>query len=214
MLQEEPVDISEHSSGIRAERRRSKKESFTFKEKIMYYGAVKNCDIANGIGIRISLFVSGCRNHCPGCFQPETWAFDYGNPYTKETEDHIIELMAPEYVDGLSILGGDPFEPENQKDVLSLIQRAKKLYPEKNIWIYTGYTYEVLSSGKTHPCDIYTNDILSLTDVLIDGPFIEEKKDITLQFRGSSNQRLIDMNETRKQGKVVLLKERKRGSFY
>lgn len=180
----------------------------------MYYGAVKNCDIANGIGIRISLFVSGCRNHCPGCFQPETWAFDYGNPYTKETEDHIIELLAPEYIDGLSILGGDPFEPENQKDVLSLMRRAKKLYPEKNIWIYTGYTYEVLSSGKTHPCDIYTNDILSLTDVLIDGPFIEEKKDITLQFRGSSNQRLIDMNETRKQGKVVLLKERKRGSFY
>ncbi len=180
----------------------------------MYYGAIKNCDIANGIGIRISLFVSGCRNHCPGCFQSETWDFSYGTKYTKETSDYIINLLAPDYVDGLSILGGDPFEPENQEEVYLLMKRCKETYPNKTIWIYTGYIYEILIKGQYHPCYKYTNDILSLTDVLIDGPFIQEKKDISLQFRGSSNQRLIDMNETRKQNKIVLFKERQRGSFY
>ncbi len=179
----------------------------------MYYGAIKNCDIANGAGIRISLFVSGCRNHCKGCFQPETWDFEYGKPYTCETEKTLLELLAPDYIDGLSLLGGDPFEPENQRALLPLLKKVKTLYPQKNIWAYSGYTYEALTSQKGHPFCEVTSELLSFIDVLVDGAFIEKEKNIALQFRGSSNQRLIDMNETRKQGTLVLLPERKRGSI-
>jgi anaerobic ribonucleoside-triphosphate reductase activating protein len=179
----------------------------------MHYGALKNCDIANGPGIRVSLFVSGCRNHCPGCFQPETWDFNYGDLYTEETEKEILKLLSNEYVDGLSLLGGDPFEPENQAQLVLLMKKCKKNFPEKTIWIYTGYTYEKLISGNVHPCCEWTKEMLSLTDVLVDGRFIEDEKDISLQFRGSRNQRIIDIPETIKTGNIVIIPDKKRGSI-
>ena len=171
----------------------------------MYYGALKTCDIANGSGVRVTLFVSGCTNACEGCFQKETWDFSYGSLYTKETEDKIIEALYPSYVQGLTLLGGEPFEIENQKELIKLVRRVKKEYPEKNIWCYTGFTLEkdLIEGGKRH-CEA-TDEMLSYLDVLVDGKFEEDLKDIRLKFRGSSNQRLIDMNETRKQNKIVLL---------
>lgn len=150
----------------------------------MYYGAIKNCDIANGYGVRVSLFVSGCRRHCKGCFQPETWAFDYGKPFTHETETALLRLLEPDYIDGISILGGEPFEPENQEALVPFLTRLLGAMPHKTIWIYTGFVYEELR-GKS--------DLLRLVDVLVDGPFIEEQRDISLRFRGSGNQRLIDV---------------------
>ncbi|RHO22869.1 anaerobic ribonucleoside-triphosphate reductase activating protein [Amedibacterium intestinale] len=171
----------------------------------MYYGALKTCDIANGSGVRVTLFVSGCTNACKGCFQKETWDFHYGDLYTKETEDKIMEALYPSYVQGLTLLGGEPFEIENQKELIKLVRRVKKEYPEKNIWCYTGFTLEkdLIEGGKRH-CEV-TDEMLSYLDVLVDGKFEEDLKDIRLKFRGSSNQRLIDMNETRKQNKIVLL---------
>ncbi len=171
----------------------------------MYYGALKTCDIANGSGVRVTLFVSGCTNACKGCFQKETWDFHYGDLYTKETEDKIMEALYPSYLQGLTLLGGEPFEIENQKELIKLIRRVKKEYPEKNIWCYTGFTLEkdLIEGGKRH-CEV-TDEMLSYLDVLVDGKFEEDLKDIRLKFRGSSNQRLIDMNETRKQNKIVLL---------
>lgn len=171
----------------------------------MYYGALKTCDIANGSVVRVTLFVSGCTNACKGCFQKETWDFHYGDLYTKETEDKIMEALYPSYVQGLTLLGGEPFEIENQKELIKLVRRVKKEYPEKNIWCYTGFTLEkdLIEGGKRH-CEV-TDEMLSYLDVLVDGKFEEDLKDIRLKFRGSSNQRLIDMNETRKQNKIVLL---------
>ena len=158
----------------------------------MNYGAIKNCDIANGSGVRVSLFVSGCRNHCPGCFQPETWNFGYGQPFTAETEQEILGLLEPSYINGLTLLGGDPFEPENQRALLLFLRKVRAAYPEKDIWAYTGYTWEQLISG-THRVSLpETVEMLSLIDILVDGPFIQEKKDIRLHFRGSDNQRVID----------------------
>lgn len=160
----------------------------------MYYGNIKNCDIADGIGVRVSLFVSGCRNHCKGCFQPETWDFHYGKPYTKETEDKLIEMLKPSYIDGLTILGGDPMEPENRDELIPLLKRAKETYPEKTIWLYTGYTFDKV---KNYP-------IMQYIDILVDGRFVEEKKNLSLAFRGSENQRIIDVQTTLKTGKLVL----------
>lgn len=170
----------------------------------MYYGAIKNCDIANGEGVRISLFVSGCTNHCKGCFQPETWAFDYGKPFTRETEAELMKLLEPSYINGLTLLGGDPFEPENQRALTPLLRQLRRTMPHKTIWAYTGFTYEQLKTDGSHPrCEV-TDHMLSLLDVLVDGPFVEHEHDISLRFRGSSNQRLIDMNKTRDQGRIVL----------
>lgn len=167
----------------------------------MHYGKIQNCDIANGQGVRVSLFVSGCRNHCKNCFQPETWNFDYGNPYTEETEEYIIQLLSKPYIQGLTILGGEPLEPENQQGLLRLLKRVKSDYPEKDIWCYTGYTLEqALKDGSPCRCDV-TDELLSAIDVLVDGRFVEELKDITLKFRGSSNQRIISMKEWRKRTK-------------
>lgn len=177
----------------------------------MYYGEIKNCDIANGEGVRVTLFVSGCTNHCPGCFQPQTWAFDYGQPFTEETEDHILSLLSPGYINGLTLLGGEPFEPENQRALLPFLRRVKAAYPEKTIWAFSGFTYEELLNEGSHPRCEATDGILSLLDVLVDGRFVEELKNIGLRFRGSSNQRLIDLNATRRNGEIVLLPDRKRG---
>lgn len=174
----------------------------------MYYGAIKNCDIANGLGVRVSLFVSGCRNRCPGCFQPETWAFDYGQPFSKETEDHILELLRPDYINGLTLLGGDPFEPESQRVLLPFLRRVKEACPDKDIWAYTGYTWEQLISG-THRVSLpETKELLSQIDTLVDGPFILAQKNIRLRFRGSENQRIIDVKRSLGVGQLVLWKER------
>lgn len=169
----------------------------------MNYGAIKKCDIANGVGVRTVLFVSGCTHHCKGCFQPETWSFDYGESYTKETEDEIIESLKPDYVDGITLLGGEPFEPENQRELVKLLRRIKKELPKKTVWSFSGYTYEELTGDSRAVCEV-TNEMLSMLDVLVDGEFIEAKRNISLRFRGSENQRLIDMNKTRKEGKIVL----------
>lgn len=169
----------------------------------MNYGAIKKCDIANGVGVRTVLFVSGCTHHCKGCFQPETWNFNYGERYTKETEDEIIESLRPDYVDGITLLGGEPFEPENQRELVKLLRRIKKELPQKTVWSFSGYTYEELTGDSRAVCEV-TNEMLSMLDVLVDGEFVEAKRNISLRFRGSENQRLIDMNKTRKEGKIVL----------
>lgn len=153
----------------------------------MNYGRINLTDVANGPGIRVSLFVSGCRNHCKGCFQPETWDFDYGKEFTKIEEETILKQLGDPYISGLSLLGGDPFEPENVKVLIPFLERVKKVYPNKTIWCYTGYIYEDLLK------DDNSSDMLKNIDVLVDGPFIEELKDITLEFRGSSNQRIIKL---------------------
>lgn len=170
----------------------------------MNYGEIKNCDIANGIGVRVTLFVSGCTNHCDECFQPQTWDFGYGQPFTEETEEYILKLLAPSYIDGLTLLGGEPFEPENQRALLPFVRRVREKFPEKGIWAYSGFTLEeLLSPGAYAHCEA-TEELLRCIDVLVDGRFVKEKKDISLRFRGSSNQRLIDMNKTRETGKIVL----------
>lgn len=150
----------------------------------MNYGAIKKIDIANGLGVRVSLFVSGCRNHCHGCFQPETWDFNYGRPFTEETEKEIIEALRPWWIQGLTLLGGDPMEPENQQALLPFLQRVKRELPEKDVWLYTGYRLE----------EVRDAPILALVDVLVDGPFLLEEKDAGLAFRGSRNQRIIYMH--------------------
>lgn len=157
----------------------------------MNYGRIKKNDIANGPGVRVSLFVSGCRNHCPGCFNPETWDFNYGEPFTKKTGKEIIKALRPSWIQGLSILGGDPMEPENQRALLPLLKRIKVMLPDKDVWLYTGYTYETVKDA----------EILKWIDVLVDGPFIEAEKDITLTFRGSRNQRIIPLKKGKPYGK-------------
>lgn len=167
----------------------------------MNYGTIKNYDIANGTGVRVSLFVSGCRHHCKGCFNSETWDFNYGNPYTKEVEAEILEALKPAYIQGFSLLGGEPFEPENQKELAGLLQKIKESYPEKNVWCYTGYLYDVdlIPGGKVYT--EYTDKMLAYIDTLVDGEFIEAEKDLTLEFRGSRNQRILHLNEMRKNAK-------------
>ena len=167
----------------------------------MNYGTIKNYDIANGTGVRVSLFVSGCRHHCKGCFNSETWDFNYGNPYTKEVEAEILEALKPAYIQGFSLLGGEPFEPENQKELAGLLQKIKESYPEKNVWCYTGYLYDVdlIPGGKVYT--EYTDKMLVCIDTLVDGEFIEAEKDLTLEFRGSRNQRILHLDEIRQDAK-------------
>lgn len=170
----------------------------------MNVATIKHRDIANGIGVRVSLFVSGCTHHCKGCFNAEAWDFFYGTPYTEETEERLLSLLEPSYISGLSLLGGEPFEPQNQRVLVGLLRRVKRLYPHKNVWCYTGYTLENdLQRESRARCEV-TDEMLSMIDVLVDGRFIEEQKNIRLLFRGSENQRLIDLNETRRTGTTVL----------
>ena len=170
----------------------------------MNYGEIKNCDIANGEGVRVTLFVSGCTNRCPGCFQPQTWDFSYGEPFTAETEEKILSMLAPAYINGLTLLGGDPFEPQNQRDLVPFIKRVRETYPRKNVWAFTGFTIEELRREGSHPrCEV-TDELLGMIDILVDGRFVEALKDIRLRFRGSSNQRIIDMNRTREVGEIIL----------
>ncbi|MGN1128565.1 MAG: anaerobic ribonucleoside-triphosphate reductase activating protein [Candidatus Flemingiibacterium sp.] len=169
----------------------------------MNYCEIKNCDIADGPGVRVTLFVSGCTNHCEGCFQPETWDFGYGEPFTREVEDRLIGLLEPHYIAGLTLLGGDPFEPSNQAALLPFVKRVRETYPEKTIWAYTGFTFEELTTDGSHPRCQATDELLSMIDVLVDGRFVLKLKDLRLRFRGSSNQRLIDVKKTLESGKIV-----------
>lgn len=173
----------------------------------MHYGNIKKHDIANGQGVRVTLFVSGCTNYCKNCFQPETWDFNFGKLYTQETEDEIIAALKPTYIQGLTLLGGEPFEPENQRQLVHLARKVKETYPEKNIWSYTGFVLDqdILDGGRKH-CEV-TDELLSYIDVLVDGPFIEEKKNISLAFRGSENQRVIDLQKSLKAQEVILFLE-------
>ncbi len=169
----------------------------------MYYATIKNCDIANGPGVRISLFVSGCTHHCKNCFNAEAWDFQYGTHFTEKTQEEILALCAPSYIAGLSLLGGEPMEPENQKGLLPLLQAFKERFPEKSIWCYSGYTYEeMLKDGSRCRCE-ETDALLSLIDVLVDGEFVQALYDISLRFRGSKNQRLIDLRKTENAGTIV-----------
>jgi anaerobic ribonucleoside-triphosphate reductase activating protein len=175
----------------------------------MYYGQIKKFDIADGLGVRVSLFVSGCMNACKNCFQPETWNFEYGNPYTQEVQDIILAALAPSYIQGLTILGGEPFELSNQSEIVKLLREVREKLPQKNIWIYTGYILDqdLLEGGRRH--GPYTDEILSLIDILVDGPFIDEKKNISLAFRGSENQRLIDMKASLAAQDILLFEPEK-----
>ncbi len=173
----------------------------------MYYGEIKRLDVANGIGIRTTLFVSGCRNHCANCFQPQTWAFDYGQAFTRETEDVIIESLKPKFVRGLTLLGGEPFEPENQRALMPFLKRVRGECPGKDVWCFTGYTLDrELQSESRARCEV-TDEMLSLIDVLVDGRYVEALRNLALQFRGSENQRIIDLNQTRKKGEICLWRE-------
>ena len=160
----------------------------------MNYGEIKTTDIANGEGVRVTLFVSGCRIHCKGCFNSQTWDFNYGKPFTFETEEFILKALAPEYIAGFTVLGGEPMEPENQRVLVKLMRRIKETYPSKTIWCYSGYIYDkdiLPANGKKH-CEV-TDELLSYINVLVDGPFILKEKDISLQFRGSRNQRILKL---------------------
>lgn len=178
----------------------------------MYYGELKKCDIANGEGVRVSLFVSGCTHHCPGCFNKDTWDFCYGKEYTEATEEEILQALEPGYINGLSLLGGEPFEPQNQEVLVRLLRKVRERYPQKDIWCYSGYLFDRELLGESRARCGYTDEMLSMLDVLVDGRFVESLKDITLVFRGSSNQRLIDVKKSLKAGSVVLWEQKiKRG---
>lgn len=171
----------------------------------MNYCEIKKYDIANGEGVRVTLFVSGCTHHCKGCFQPETWNFSYGKPFDEAAKDEILNALNSSFISGLTLLGGEPFEPVNQRGLLPLLKEVRARYPEKTIWCYSGYTLEsdLLSESRAR-CEC-TDEMLSLLDVLVDGEFVEELKNISLPFRGSENQRIIDMKKTLAAGEVIWL---------
>ena len=170
----------------------------------MNYATIKDCDIANGPGIRVSLFVSGCRHRCKGCFNEVAWDFGYGEPFTQDTIDRILKKLAPEHIKGITLLGGEPFEPENQPAIVELLRQIKKKYPRKSVWAFSGYLFDKdILAGKLGPWEV-TREYIGYVDVLVDGPFVMEKKDLTLRFRGSSNQRIIDVPASLAEGTVVL----------
>ena len=174
------------------------------EENHMNYANIKSRDIANGPGVRVSLFVSGCTHHCKGCFNAVAWDFNYGQPFTQETVDSILEMLKPDFVKGITLLGGEPFEPQNQSALVDLLRQIKGKYPEKSIWAFSGYLFDKdIMAGRLGDPEI-TKEFVSYLDVLVDGRFVEEKKDLTLRFRGSSNQRLIDVPASLRQGEVVL----------
>ena len=180
----------------------------------MNYATVKYNDVANGPGVRVSLFVSGCRHRCKGCFNREAWDFNYGNEFDGSVIDSIISALEHGYVEGLSLLGGEPLEPENQEGVLALVKRVRELLPKKTVWCYTGFCFEELLE-KVNNGNAVLGELLSLIDVIVDGRFVEDKKDASLIFRGSSNQRILDLKASISQGKAVLLDgvwKRKMGS--
>lgn len=182
----------------------------------MNYANIKFNDIANGEGVRVSLFVSGCTHHCKNCFNPETWDFNYGKPFTLDVQDKILKELEPSHINGLTLLGGEPMEPSNQKGLLDFIKKVKATYPNKSIWCYTGYLFdkELLNQSRAR-CQ-FTDEVLKYIDILVDGEFKEELKDITLRFKGSSNQRVIDVQQSLKENKIILspYNEKKKSAFH
>lgn len=171
----------------------------------MKYSVIKKFDVANGPGVRVSLFVSGCTHHCKGCFNPETWDFNFGQEFTEETENEILAALKPGHIRGLSLLGGEPFEPTNQRRLLPFLRRVKEVYPEKNLWCYTGYLFDEELQGDS-PANIETTlPMLQLIDILVDGVFIEAEKNLNLRFRGSNNQRIIDVQRSLTENRTVVL---------
>ena len=170
----------------------------------MNFADIKRVDVANGPGVRVSLFVSGCTHHCPGCFNPETWDFAFGAPFGEEQLREILTLLDRPYIRGLSLLGGEPFEPENQGTVLELVRRVRRELPQKDVWCYTGYLYEALAAGQVGE---HSRDLLAELDVLVDGPFVEAQKDLKLRFRGSANQRILDVPASLAAGEAALWTE-------
>lgn len=177
----------------------------------MYYSNIKDCDIANGEGIRVSLFVSGCTNHCKNCFQPQTWDFNYGELFTEEVENKIFDMVNHNYVWGITILGGEPMEPKNQQEVMNFIDHFKQRFPDKTVWLYSGFTFERLLNFEEYCHTEITESLLRKIDVLVDGLFMEDLKNLSLKFRGSSNQRIIDVQKTFENKKITLMpiKDRK-----
>ena len=174
----------------------------------MNYATIKNCDIANGPGVRVSLFVSGCTHRCPGCFNEVAWDFDYGQPFTEETIQTILQMLRPSYIKGLTLLGGEPFDPRNQEDVVKLLRRIREELPEKSIWAFSGYLFERdMLSGKIGDVSEY----LSYLDVLVDGPFVQSRKNLSLRFRGSENQRIIDVKASLMAGETILWDDNQKG---
>lgn len=171
----------------------------------MNYAEIKKTDIANGPGVRVSLFVSGCRHRCPGCFNDIAWDFDYGKLFDDNVQDELLEALAPKYIAGLTILGGEPFEPENQIELLPFIRRVRERFPNKNIWIFTGFVFDTELLGESRARCSATDEILSMVDVIVDGRFVESEKDITLRFKGSSNQRIIDVKKSIETGNVAVI---------
>ena len=170
----------------------------------MNYATIKYYDIANGPGVRTSVFVSGCRHHCPGCFNEVAWDFGYGSPFGKPVRNEVFASCKPDYIAGLSLLGGEPMEPQNQRALLPFLRRVRKELPEKTIWAFSGFTWEELNTPGSHPCCEVTPELLSLLDVLVDGRFVQALYDISLRFRGSSNQRIIDVPKTLESGNLTL----------
>ncbi|MGM9552102.1 MAG: anaerobic ribonucleoside-triphosphate reductase activating protein [Clostridia bacterium] len=170
----------------------------------MNYATIKKHDIANGLGVRVSLFVSGCTHHCKGCFNPETWDFNYGKEFTKAVEAEIIDSLSHDYISGLSLLGGEPFEPDNQAVLAPFLTKVKKLFPNKDIWCYSGYNFETdMLTGKLGDSSV-TDEMLKNIDILVDGEFVEALKDISLRFKGSSNQRIIDVQRSLEEDHLIL----------
>lgn len=169
----------------------------------MNYATIKNCDIANGPGVRVSLFVSGCTHRCPGCFNEVAWDFNYGQPFTTAVEDEILDMLAPDYVQGLTLLGGEPFEPQNQPTLVSFLRRLRQRYPHKSVWAFSGYLFENMLAGRVGDAQT-CREFLEMLDVLVDGPFIQDKKNLMLRFRGSENQRILDVPRSLEQNTAVL----------
>lgn len=167
----------------------------------MNYADIKKVDVANGPGVRVSLFVSGCTHHCKECFNPETWDFSFGDPFGEAQIQEILKLLDRSYIRGLSLLGGEPFEPQNQQAVLELVRRVRETLPQKDVWCYSGYLFEELAEGNVGE---HSRQLLEQLDILVDGPFVLEQKDLGLRFRGSANQRIIDVPQSLKAGKVCL----------
>ena len=168
----------------------------------MNYATIKPIDVANGPGVRVSLFVSGCTHHCKGCFNSEAWDFNYGKPFEKQAEEEIFSALSPDYIEGFSLLGGEPFEPQNQETLLAFLRKLKDKFPNKSIWCYSGYSFEDIVAGKVGD-KLTAMSMLSLIDILVDGEFIEEQKDLHLRFRGSANQRVIDVKKSLRSDSIV-----------
>ncbi len=170
----------------------------------MNYATIKKCDVANGPGVRVSLFVSGCSHHCKGCFNQEAWDYNYGNKFTEKEETEVMNALKPEYIEGLSLLGGEPLDLKNQEGLLPIVKKAKELYPEKPIWCYTGYLFDKQVMGEMAQTNETTNELLKYIDYVVDGQFVETLKNPSLKFRGSSNQRIIDVQKTLENKEITL----------